>query len=100
VWAVTPAVVRIIPSLRDGHRFCSFPGTSCQATISQSLRDGRRTPNAERQTPNAKRQTPNASRDPLARFGESIEGDGEDDNDADNDLLDVRRYVHQHETVQ
>jgi hypothetical protein len=47
-----------------------------------------------------KRQTPNASCNPLARFGESIEGDGEDDDDADNDLLDVRRHVHQHETVQ
>ena len=30
----------IIPSLRDGLLFCHLPGTSCQATIIQSLRDG------------------------------------------------------------
>ena len=45
--------------------------------------------------PNAKRPLSDAP----ARFREGIKGDGEDDNDADNDLLDIRRHVHQHQTV-
>ena len=60
-------------------------------------------PDALRLRPkNAKRRTPNApaSRNSLARFRKSIKGDGEDDDDADNNLLDIRRHVHQHETVQ
>ena len=35
-----------------------------------------------------------------SRFGESVEGDREDDDHPDDDLLDVGRHVHQHETVE
>src|SRR4051812_12499885 len=34
------------------------------------------------------------------RFGESVEGDGEHDDHADDDLLDVGRDLHQHEPVE
>src|ERR1700722_547275 len=37
---------------------------------------------------------------PLPRFRESIEGDGEHNDDADDDLLNIRRNVHQHEAVE
>ncbi len=92
MWAVT--------SGGNSHHTIPLSGTDIVSAFSQALRV--RLPSPSPSGTNAKRRTPNAlaSRDPLARFGESIEGDGEDDNDADNDLLDVCRHVHQHESVQ
>ena len=54
-------------TLRDGSHMARFPGTSCQATFSKSLRDKppnaeHRTPTANRRAPSAERQTPNAKR--------------------------------------
>ncbi len=40
------------------------------------------------------------SGDPTAGFRKGVEGDGEDDDDSNNDLLDVGGDVHEHETVE
>jgi hypothetical protein len=40
------------------------------------------------------------SGDPTAGFRKGVEGDSEDDDDSDNDLLDVGGDVHEHETVE
>jgi hypothetical protein len=56
---------------------------NCLATFIHSLVGTSKTPNAKRTLSN-----------PLMRFRESIEGDGKDDNDPDNDLLDIGRHIH------
>jgi hypothetical protein len=84
VWAVT--------SGGNSHHTVPLSGTDIVSAFSQALRA--RLPSPSPSGTNAERRTPNASRNPLARFGERIEGDGEDDNDADNDLLNVGRHIH------
>jgi hypothetical protein len=80
----TAQIQRELPLLRGGNHgraeiFALPPN------FARTLPDALRLRPKESQTPNAP-----ASPNSLARFRKSIKGDGEDDNDADNDLLNVR----------
>jgi hypothetical protein len=72
----------------------------CAASRSKSALQERHAPQKERRRSRENEALSARLSDPLAGFSEGIKGDGEDDNDADNDLLDIRRDVHQHETVE
>jgi hypothetical protein len=72
------------------HQYGTFPDAHCP------WRSGRTAHPGLRRRSVSVRKVPSFQ---PARFGELIEGDDGHQNQADDDLLDIRVYVHQHEAV-